>query len=61
MVSKRLRGFPADMMIMVIITELFAIGFSCAEITGISTERIIERRTAAVAETSVSYLYDPTD
>lgn len=60
MVKKKRRRLPADMLIMVIISELFAIGFSCAEIYTESTDRILDRRTAAVADTSVSCIYDPS-
>lgn len=49
------------MLIMVIISELFAIGFSCAEIYDESTVRITDRRTAAVTETSIACMYDPTE
>lgn len=61
MVKKRHRRLPADLLVMVIISELFAMGFSCAEIFNISTERIVDRRTASIAQLSVSDLYDPSD
>lgn len=59
--KKRLKRLPNDFLILIIISELFAAGFSCLEICNTSTDRLIDRRTAAISETSVSYLYDPTD
>ncbi len=59
--KKRRRRLPNDFLILIIIAELFAISFSCTEIVTESTERTIDRRTAAITETSTSYLIDPTE
>ena len=61
MKRKRRHRLPNDFLILIIIGELFAVSFSSLEIVNESTVRTIDRRTAAIAETSVSYLYDPTD
>ena len=59
--KKRRRRLPNDFLILIIIAELFAVSFSCTEIVTESTERTIDRRTAAITETSTSYLIDPTE
>ena len=59
--KKRRRRLPNDFLILIIIAELFAVSFSCTEIVTESTERTIDRRTAAISEPSTSYLIDPTD
>ena len=59
--KKRRRRLPNDFLILIIIAELFAVSFSCTEIVTESTERTIDRRTAAITETSTSYLVDPTE
>ena len=59
--TKRRRRLPNDFLILIIIAELFAVSFSCTEIVTESTERTIDRRTAAITETSTSYLIDPTE
>ncbi len=59
--NKRRRRLPNDFLILIIIAELFAVSFSCTEIVTESTERTIDRRTAAITETSTSYLIDPTE
>jgi hypothetical protein len=59
--KKRIRRLPNDFLILIIIAELFAVSFSCTEIVTESTERTIDRRTAAITETSTSYLVDPTE
>lgn len=59
--KKRRRRLPNDFLILIIIAELFAVFFSCTEIVTESTERTIDRRTAAITETSTSYLVDPTE
>ena len=58
---KRRRRLPNDFLILIIISELFAAGFSCAEIYNVSTERTIDRRASAITETFVSNVYDPSD
>jgi hypothetical protein len=59
--KKRMRRLPNDFLILIIIAELFAVSFSCTEIVTESTERTIDRRTAAIADTSTSYLPDPAE
>lgn len=59
--KKRRRRLPNDFLILIIISELFAVGFSCAEICTVSTDRTIDRRTEAISRTSVSCLYDPAN
>ena len=59
--KKRRRRLPNDFLILIIIAELFAVSFSCTEIVTESTERTIDRRTAAIVDTSTSYLIDPTE
>ena len=59
--KKKRRWLPNDYLILIIIAEIFAVSFSCLEIYNESTDRIIDRRTAAISETSVSYLVDPTE
>ena len=59
--KKRRRRLPNDFLILIIIAELFAVSFSCTEIVTEPTERTIDRRTAAITETSTSYLIDPTE
>ena len=59
--NKRRCRLPNDFLILIIIAELFAVSFSCTEIVTESTERTIDRRTAAITETSTSYLIDPTE
>lgn len=59
--KKRRHRLPNDFLILIIIAELFAVSFSCTEIVTESTERTIDRRTAAITETSTSYLVDPTE
>ena len=59
--KKRKRRLPNDFLILIIIAELFAVSFSCTEIVTESTERTIDRRTAAIADTSTSYLPDPAE
>ena len=59
--KKRRRRLPNDFLILIIIAELFAVSFSCTEIVTESTERTIDRSTAAIADTSTSYLVDPTE
>lgn len=59
--KKKRRRLPNDFLILIIIAELFAVSFSCTEIVTESTERTIDRRTAAIADTSTSYLVDPTE
>jgi hypothetical protein len=59
--KKRMRRLPNDFLILIIIAELFAVSFSCTEIVTESTERTINRRTAAIADTSTSYLPDPAE
>lgn len=57
--KKRRRRLPNDFLILIIIAELFAVSFSCTEIVTESTERTIDRRTAAITETSTSISYRP--
>ena len=59
--KKKRKRLPNDFLILIIISELFASGFSCAEIYTESTDRIIDRRIEAISLTSVSCLYDPSD
>ena len=59
--KKKRKRLPNDFLILIIISELFASGFSCAEIYTESTDRIIDRRIEAISQTSVSCLYDPSD
>jgi hypothetical protein len=59
MKRKRRRRLPNDFLVLIIIAELFAVSFSCTEIFNESTARITDRRTAAIADISVSYLHDP--
>ena len=61
MKRKRRHRLPNDFLILIIIGELFAVSFSSLEIINESTARTIDRRTFAIAETSVSSLYDPTE
>lgn len=59
--KRKRHWLPSDYLVLIIIAELFAVSFSCLEIFNESTERIIDRRTAAISRTSVSYLHDPTE
>jgi hypothetical protein len=52
---------PNDYLVLIIIAELFAISFSCLEIMNESTDRVVDRRRAAITSTSISYFPDPTD
>lgn len=59
--KKKKRRLPNDFLILIIIAELFAVSFSCNEIYNVSTGRIIDRRTDALAGLSISGLFDPSD
>lgn len=52
---------PNDFLILIIIAEIFAAGFSCLEIATESTDRIIDRRTAGITDISVSAVFDPSE
>ena len=59
--GRRRHRLPTDYLVLIIITELFAVSFSCLEIYNESTDRVIDRRTSAIAATAVSYMIDPTE
>ncbi len=60
-VMRKKHRLPNVFLILIIITELFAVGFTCLEITTESTDRIIDRRTAEISELSLAAIDDPTD